>query len=81
MSDSNNKRVVRLKNKLKAKTTDSSILFTQCISCGTIVDTGEYCNGGSCRFDDVKRSNTVSYTGHKKDGHNSYGDRKQSISQ
>jgi hypothetical protein len=61
---SSDKKVIKnkKKNKLKAKTEDWGITFKQCISCGILIDTGDYCDGKSCKFDSVKRSNSISYT-------------------
>ena len=47
------------KNKLRSKTCDD---IRQCISCGLIIDNGEYCDDATCKFDTVKRSSSISYT-------------------
>lgn len=52
------KRRVR-KNKLRSKTCD---YVRQCISCGLVIDKGEYCDDATCKFDTVKRSSSISYT-------------------
>lgn len=51
------------KNNLRSKTFDGC--FQQCISCGVVVENGEYCDGKSCKFDSLKRSNSISYNDNK----------------
>lgn len=60
-SDKAGKKRVRI-NKLRSKTCDH---VRQCISCGSVIEKGEYCDDMSCKFDTIKRSNSISYTSDK----------------
>jgi len=47
------------KNKLRSNTYDC---IKQCISCGIVIEKGDYCEDMSCKFDNIKRSDSISYT-------------------